>query len=29
MARVELTPAFLIHRRAYKDNSLLLDFLTL
>ncbi len=29
MTKIELTPAFLIHRRAYKDNSLLLDFLTL
>jgi len=29
MTKVELTPAFLIHRRAYRDNSLLLDFLTL
>lgn len=28
MTKVELTPAFLIHRRSYKDNSLLLDFLT-
>jgi len=28
MTKIELTPAFLIHRRAYKDNSLLLDFLT-
>lgn len=29
MTKVDLTPAFLIHRRAYRDNSLLLDFLTL
>ena len=29
MTKVELTPAYLIHRRAYQDNSLLLDFLTL
>ncbi len=29
MTKIELTPAFLIHRRAYRDNSLLLDFLTL
>ena len=28
MTKVDLTPAFLIHRRAYKDSSLLLDFLT-
>lgn len=28
MTRVELTPAFLIHRRAFKDSSLLLDFFT-
>lgn len=28
MTKVELTPAYLIHRRAYQDNSLLLDFLT-
>jgi DNA repair protein RecO (recombination protein O) len=29
MTKVDLTPAFLIHRRAFKDTSLLLDFLTL
>ncbi len=29
MTKVDLTPAYLLHRRAYKDNSLLLDFLTL
>ena len=29
MTKIDLTSAFLIHRRAYKDNSLLLDFLTL
>ena len=29
MTKVDLTSAFLIHRRAYRDNSLLLDFLTL
>jgi DNA repair protein RecO (recombination protein O) len=29
MTRVDLTPAFLIHRRAFKDSSLLLDFFTL
>ena len=29
MTKVDLTPAFLIHRRAYRDSSLLLDFLTL
>lgn len=29
MTKIELTPAYLIHRRAYQDNSLLLDFLTL
>ena len=29
MAKVDLTPAFLIHRRTFKDTSLLLDFLTL
>lgn len=28
MTRVDLTPAFLIHRRAFKDSSLLLDFFT-
>ena len=28
MARVDLTPAFLIHRRSFKDSSLLLDFFT-
>lgn len=28
MTKVELTPAFLIHRRAFKDSSLLLDFFT-
>ncbi len=28
MTKVELTPAFLIHRRAFKDTSLLLDFFT-
>ncbi len=28
MIRAELIPAFLIHRRAFKNNSLLLDFLT-
>lgn len=28
MIRVNLTPAFLIHRRAFKDSSLLLDFFT-
>ena len=26
MTKIELTPAFLIHRRMYKDSSLLLDF---
>lgn len=29
MTKVDLTPGFLIHRRAYRNNSLLLDFLTL
>lgn len=29
MGKAELTPGFLIHRRAFKDSSLLLDFLTL
>ncbi|WP_428095804.1 DNA repair protein RecO [Candidatus Thioglobus sp.] len=29
MTKVDLTPAFLIHRRAFKDSSLLLDFFTL
>ena len=29
MTRVDLTSAFLIHRRAFKDSSLLLDFFTL
>lgn len=28
MTRVDLTPAYLIHRRAFKDTSLLLDFFT-
>ena len=28
MTKVELTPAFLIHRRMYQDSSLLLDFFT-
>ncbi len=28
MTKVDLTPAFLIHRRAFKDTSLLLDFFT-
>ncbi|SMN16349.1 DNA recombination and repair protein RecO [uncultured Candidatus Thioglobus sp.] len=28
MAKIDLTPAFLIHRRAFKDTSLLLDFFT-
>ncbi|MBW5291145.1 MAG: DNA recombination and repair protein RecO [Candidatus Ruthia sp. Asou_11_S2] len=28
MTKVGLTPAFLIHRRAFKDSSLLLDFFT-
>ena len=28
MTKVELTPAFLIHRRMYQGNSLLLDFFT-
>ncbi|KAA0445278.1 MAG: DNA repair protein RecO [Candidatus Thioglobus sp.] len=28
MIRVNLTPAFLIHRKAFKDSSLLLDFFT-
>ena len=28
MATIDLTPAFLIHRRAFKDTSLLLDFFT-
>jgi len=28
MTNVELTPAFLLHRRTYQGNSLLLDFLT-
>lgn len=28
MNRIELTPAFLLHRRPYKNNSLLLDFLS-
>ncbi len=28
MTKVELTPAFLIHRRAFKESSLLLDFFT-
>ncbi|BBB22626.1 DNA repair protein RecO [Abyssogena phaseoliformis symbiont OG214] len=28
MTKVELTPAFLIHRRAFKNSSLLLDFFT-
>jgi DNA repair protein RecO (recombination protein O) len=29
MTKVDLAPAFLIHRRAFKDASLLLDFFTL
>jgi len=29
MTKIDLTPAFLVHRRPYRDNSLLLDFLTL
>ena len=29
MTKVDLASAFLIHRRAYRDSSLLLDFLTL
>ena len=29
MTKVDLASAFLIHRRPYRDNSLLLDFLTL
>lgn len=29
MTKVDLTSAFLIHRRPYRNNSLLLDFLTL
>jgi len=28
MTNIELTPAFLLHRRTYQGNSLLLDFLT-
>ena len=28
MTKIELTPAFLIHRRLYQDSSLLLDFFT-
>lgn len=28
MTSIELTPAFLLHRRTYQGNSLLLDFLT-
>ncbi len=28
MTKINLTPAFLIHRRAFKDSSLLLDFFT-
>ncbi|SFV89412.1 DNA recombination and repair protein RecO [hydrothermal vent metagenome] len=28
MPKVDLTPAFLIHRRAFKESSLLLDFFT-
>jgi len=28
MTKIELTPAFLIHRRMYQGNSLLLDFFT-
>jgi DNA repair protein RecO (recombination protein O) len=28
MAKIDLSPAFLIHRRAFKDTSLLLDFFT-
>ncbi|MBE8190261.1 MAG: DNA repair protein RecO [Candidatus Thioglobus sp.] len=28
MSKIELTPAFLIHRRTFKNNSLLLDFFT-
>ena len=28
MTKIELTPAFLIHRRTYQDSSLLLDFFT-
>jgi DNA repair protein RecO (recombination protein O) len=28
MTKVDLTPAFLIHRRSFKDSSLLLDFFT-
>jgi len=28
MTNIELTPAFLIHRRSFQGNSLLLDFLT-
>ena len=29
MTNIELTPAFLIHRRMYQGSSLLLDFFTL
>ena len=28
MTKIDLTPAFLIHRRMYQDSSLLLDFFT-
>ena len=28
MTKIELTPAFLIHRRMYQGSSLLLDFFT-
>ncbi len=28
MTKIDLTPAFLIHRRVFKNNSLLLDFFT-
>lgn len=28
MSKIDLAPAFLIHRRTYRDSSLLLDFLT-
>ena len=28
MTKIELTPAFLIHRRTYQDSSLLLDLFT-
>jgi DNA repair protein RecO (recombination protein O) len=28
MTKIDLTPAFLIHRRAFKESSLLLDFFT-